>query len=98
MTIARIHPMYGYGWYDDCMNLIEVPPDFDVLVSLNSDIEATELSGMAKETCHPLSGLQIHLTRRTSGELPTYNLRAFNQDGSKPSITGFCSLTILPLP
>ena len=89
MKLLSVHPMYGYGWYDSRMNAFEVPPAFELQ---GLDMGGGQFSGIVQTGGHSLAGFRVELTRRTAGEVATYNLRAFDQADPQAAITGFCSL------
>lgn len=88
---ARFKPIYGYGWFDRS-GIIDEPPPFQIEGALDG---AGRIEGLIAEQDHPLTGMWVALTIRTSGEPTNYNVEAFlKRADESPTITGFA--TALP--
>lgn len=99
----RVIPLYGHGWFRSDMSILDVPEEFDLIaVETRGSFPFEIVVGKVEGNGHLLSGRWLLLSRRTSGEYPTYNLSAFADwpEGqkadevplNKPVMTGFCSV------
>ena len=102
----RVKPVYGWGWVRLPGTTIEVPPEFElhaVVEKQDADRSPVFAIGRLVALGHPLDGLWLRLSRRTAGEVPTFNVDAFDarpdpSPGALPPAAVFSGFAEVALP
>jgi hypothetical protein len=102
----RIKPIYGWGWFGNSAQAIEVPAPFDLEVEIiEGNAPFATALGQMNEAGHPLSGLWLLLSQRHSPHDGFCNLWAFKARpddlkrldafGNKPWLDGFAAIEVI---